>query len=150
MSLERDPEGQMTDAERKAKILAMQCPSTRRALERPESEDEIWHDRTITGWLAVPDAKTMEERVAARKISFQEAQVQARMRYERGKRLSEMRQEGEFAPVKEEKRNAAIAAFMFVNVKFKDLMRQAGLGETPKEEKVGLWQRFWGKDNHED
>ena len=121
--------------EQKAKrILDMQCTSTRAALTRPENEDRVWRNRPNPfNWLAVSDAKDMDEAVAGRSISFQESEIEEGLRRKRGQMLSDLRGEHNNAnSITPEKRQAAVAAFMFVKMKFYDLMKACGLA-TEKE-----------------
>lgn len=123
----------MPPEERAKYILSLQPESTRKAMERPVEDDLKWFNRPIpANYLAVPDAKTTDELVGARALGYEESKVMARLRYNRGRYLAEMRGEGEASSVTEVKRNAAVAAFMFVKTKFKDLMRMCGLA-TEKE-----------------
>lgn len=119
--------------EKEKKIFEMQAPSTRRAMARPESEDITWFNRpTPKEAIAVPDAKSDEERVGARGLSFKEVLVEDNLRYNRGSYLAQMRNEPDASSVDEPKRSRAINAFMFIKLKFKDLMCLSGL--APKEE----------------
>jgi hypothetical protein len=91
-----------------------------------------------SNYLAVPDAKSLDELVAIRQMSHEEALVYHRLRQKRGARIAEMRGEPDASSVDENKRSRAIGAFMFVRAKFKDLMIACGLAsqkETVKSEK---------------
>lgn len=123
----------MTDEE---KILMMQSPSTRRAMEAHKAGKSLnnaeWPPK---GWLAVENAKSMEEAVNARSLSYQEVAVYSKLRYDRGGHLAQIHKDAE-AKLPEEKKNRAVQAFMFVRKKFKDLMMDWGL--APEIEKVRL------------
>lgn len=124
------------DKEKYKWLLEMQSPSTRRAMLRPESEDINWLNRPIPQEaIAVPDAKTDDERVAPRSISFKEAIVESNLRYERGQYLAEMRNEPDANSVDAFKREIAIEAFREklnisdIKAKFKSLAIVSGLAE---------------------
>lgn len=124
----------MTDREKL--IFDMQEPSTKAALlrqkERPKEDDWLWITRPIPeSYLAVPDAKNLNELVACRPITHQEAKVESTIRRLRGARIAQKRMEGEVSSVTEEKKEKAVNAFMdifsldVVKVKFKEMMGKA-------------------------
>ena len=118
----------MTDEEKK-KILALQCPSTRRALERPESEDLDWWLRPLPTSDSKAQCRDEDGNVFinARPISYYEAKMYDQHRVNRGAVLAQMRKESEVSSVDEAKREKAVSAFMFVKRKFKDLMKEWNL-----------------------
>lgn len=128
----------MTDAEKAEKILSIQAPSTKQALLRPPEQDMQWHRREIKNWLAVPEAVTWEEKVAARPISFEEVKIENKLRYDRGEHLQKLRGDVCETCVDEQKKERATNAFMNVfspekiKDKFKQLMTICGLGEKTK------------------
>lgn len=130
-----------TEKEKEEKILALQQPSTRRALLRPPEEDMLWFNRKITNWMAVPDAINMEERVGARAFSYKETKIEENLRRARGAYLAEIRKEIEQRSHPIEKREAAINAFMnvfrpeVITDKFKAFMKMCGLSEKVKDAK---------------
>jgi hypothetical protein len=111
-------------------IINQQCPSTQKAMRRPISEDAVWHAREFRNWKAVENAKTMEEAVGARTLSFSEVKIEQNLRHNRGMVLAQIRNEGPVSSVSPEKRERAINAFMLVKTRFKDLMKSWGLAST--------------------
>ena len=124
--------------EKEQKIFDIQQPSTKKALPRPKEQDEkhFWRPLPDT-WVANPNAKTEEERVNARNLSYEEASIATYNRYHAGERLAAQRKETNATSITIKKRNKAIEAFIgFIEeglpkIKFKDLMMSMGLG--PKE-----------------
>ncbi len=115
------------ETDKEERIFKMQSPSMQRLMRRPQAEDAEWQkrlDKPIENWRAVPNAKTWEEMVGARSLTFQETAQYEKMRLNRGAVLAQMRKEPDASSVDEAKRNRAINAFMFIKVKFKDLMKQ--------------------------
>jgi len=121
--------------EREKKIFDMQQPSTKAALlrqsERDPKDDWAYISRPIPeSYLAVPDAKTKDELVACRPITYQESKVYKKLRYNRGEYLAEMRKEGDASSVGEEKKKSAIEAFMdifspsAIKAKFAEIMKE--------------------------
>lgn len=137
MSLVKVLVRRVTDEEKKAKIFAMQSPSTQAAMRAHEqgkkAHDGEWPPK---GWLAVADAKNMDEAVAARPLTYHEAKMETDLRQNRGAHLAEMFKDKEASGVTEQKRNWAINAFMMTPVKFKDLMKQAGLATVSLIDRV--------------
>lgn len=109
-------------------VLEMQAPSTRRALERPESEDIEWLNRKIPLNAQVRD-EAGNVFLNERRISYQEASVYYSLRSKCGERIAEIRKEMDVASVNVEKKIKAIDAFMgifspeVIKAKFKDLMK---------------------------
>ena len=124
--------------EKEKKILDMQSPSTRAALLRPESEDKNWGARGFGEWKAVKNASTMEEAIGARALSFTESQIEHSIRQNRGAVLAQMRKEPDASSKTYEKRSRAIDAFMFIKVKFKDLMKAVGLAS---DKEMAMYER---------
>lgn len=138
--------------EQKAKrILDMQCPSTRAALERPEDKDAAWRNRqNPLNWLAMPDAKNMDEAIGARPLAFKEVAIEESLRQKRGLMLSDLRGEHYNAKsVTPEKKERAIEAFMSattVKEKFFAIMKFF----TPHREKETVEQVIrWAKQTAE-
>lgn len=111
----------------------MQCPSTKAAMlrqkERDPKDDLLYATRPIPkNYLAVPDAKSLDELVACRPITYEESKVYNKLRYERGKHIAMARGEKDAVSAPEEKKKSAINAFMdifspsVIRAKFKDLM----------------------------
>jgi hypothetical protein len=127
--------------EREAKILAMQCESTRKAMSEPERDSE-WYLRPLRDWKAVSNAKSTEEAIGARSISFQEAKVYEGLRQNRGTIIAQMRAEPTPSSVTPAKKERAIGAFMFVRLKFTDLMKRFGMASDKEVEQLQgkAWQ----------
>lgn len=114
----------MNDKERR--ILEMQCPSTRRSLERPVDLDLEWFKRPIP-----KEAQVLDEQgnifVNCRALTYQETKLEEGIRQKRGSWLAQMRNEPEANPT-EHKKESAINAFMnkftpkALFDKFKELM----------------------------
>lgn len=124
----------MTDKEKR--IFDMQAESTKAALlrqkDRPPEDDWLYITRPIPeSYLAVPDAKNLNELVACRPITHQEAKVEGTIRRLRGARIAQKRLEGEVTSVTEEKKERAVNAFMdmftpdIVKMKFKEIFGKA-------------------------
>ena len=124
--------------------MDMQCPSTRRALSQTPAERAAHNASPLPDCRAVKDAKTMEEAVGARRISYAEVKLENQLRYNRGAVLAQLRKEPDASSVDKDKRERAIAAFAYVRVKFKDLMRMSGLADAFQTVK----HKFYG--SHED
>jgi hypothetical protein len=152
----------MTDEEKK--ILEMQPPSTRMLLERQAKanaiDDSIWQTRELSqNWKAVPNAKTWEEQVGARKISQQEEffyngdpdrKIHG-MRQKVGAWIAEREKQKDATSVTPSKWKRAVDAFMDVWIKrlpFSQIMKDAGL--TKEKEKVGIpLDPYWEKKKNE-
>lgn len=114
--------------EREKKILDLQCASTRRTLERAPDLDLEWFKRKIP-----KDAQVLDEHgkifVNHRPITFSEATIEQKLRYDRGSHLAIMRHEPDARSHEEKKKETAIHAFMNVfsveNIKekFNELMK---------------------------
>lgn len=120
--------------EEKLKILSVQTPATQRLL-RFQWDMETEEDKAFRygNPVAVPDAKTWEERVGARGFTFHELQTEMKLRQSRGQYIAEMHGDVEPMPINEEKRERAINAFMFVKKVFTDLMKQWGIKDSKPE-----------------
>lgn len=123
--------------EEQQKILELQTPNTQR-LMRIEwgcgtPEDLAWLPGNP---IAVPDAKTDEERVGARPLTYGESRVMHTLRYSRGQYLAEIRGEAPVTSVDEAKRARAVDAFMLVREGFLDLMKGWGMHAQTFAEKV--------------
>lgn len=122
-----------TPEQKAQRILDMQCPSTRRALARNGDEDAAWRNRpNPVNWLAVADAKNMDEAVGGRAITFRETSIEEGLRQRRGQILTDIRDDRNRDTLTPDKRQAAVAAFTFVKIKFHDFMKACGLA-TEKE-----------------
>jgi hypothetical protein len=125
-----------TPEQKAQRILDIQCPSTKAALLRSNDKDEEWRHRpNPANWLAVADAKDMDEAVGWRSFSFQEVELMFQLHRKRGEILSSMQSRPPSRPVPEAKREAAIAAFMSgktIKDKFWSIMKACGLA-TDKE-----------------
>ena len=93
------------------KIFDMQAPSYREAMSQSE-EKRAELRLTPIG----KNAQVLDENgnvfLNHRPISFMEAQIEHKCRYERGARIAEMRSEEDAKSFKDDKRQSAINAFM--------------------------------------
>lgn len=123
-------------AAKQKKIFEMQCPSTQKAMALHQKGSSLREEMPAIpiNWKAVPDAKTVDEAVGARALTFQEVKVETTLRYFRGQYLAEMRNEVPVSSITEEKKEKAIGAFMFIKKTFMEIMEMAGL--APVKEKV--------------
>ena len=120
------PGARMTEKEKQ--IRAMQSPAMQKLMalhdEGKKGHDEPWPPKD---WLAVADAKTMDEAIASRPLLYEEAKVYATLRQHRGHYLATMRKEDN-AESKNSHKEKAVEAFMMkfslgvIKAKFKDLM----------------------------
>lgn len=123
----------MTEKERK--ILEMQCPSTRRCLERPPDLDTEWFNREIPKEAQVRDEEG-NVFLNMRALTYQETTMEEGIRRKRGAWISERRGDGNAKGVSEERKLKGIAAFMnlfspqTIKEKFKKIMS----GVKSKEE----------------
>lgn len=110
------------------KILEMQCASTRRSLERPETEDVEWGMRKLPKESQVKD-EYGNVVIGHRLFTDEEWEVATKLQRKRGRYIAEMRgDEVETKPKPEAVRRSAIDRFMgifsidAIKVKFKELM----------------------------
>jgi hypothetical protein len=129
--------------EKEQKIFDMQSPSMKAIMQRPKEKDVEHYNRPIpVNYLAIPDAKTIDELVGMRALTFEESKVFTQMRQHRGQILAEMRNEPDACAHPPERKHAAVQAFMFIKRKFHELMQEMGLA-TEKE--VEMVKRHEGK-----
>jgi hypothetical protein len=113
-----------------------QQPSTQAILDRDPSLDALYQMRPLpNNWVAVPNAKTIDEAVSRRKITKKEARIIRNLRH------SERNTKGQYEHmgVSGIKRVKAIDAFMAIaGTPLKDLFRKimelSGLGDKEKVE----------------
>lgn len=120
--------------EKEQRIFDKQAPSTKAAMLRQRERDPLDDWEYLTRpipqeYLAVPDAKNVDELVACRALTFQETVMEERIRQTRGAKIAEMRKEGDASAVSSERKQSAIEAFMdmfsptVIKAKFHELMR---------------------------
>lgn len=117
------------------KILELQCPSTRRCLERPPELDLEWLNRPIPKEAQVVD-EDGNVFINARALTYEETRMEEGIRRKRGSWIATRRGEGDAKAVSEERKQKGIAAFMQTNIgavkqtvtaikiKFSDLMAE--------------------------
>lgn len=115
--------------ERELKILEMQAPSTKACLTRPPDLDLEWLNRPIPNDAQVLKADGSVD-LNVREFGKEEVKIENRLRYERGEYIATMRNEGDAQSVREERKRAAVVAFMtsrtiqYVKDAFKSIMAQ--------------------------
>lgn len=103
--------GPVRSVTKEEKILSLQCPSTRRALQRPTEDDAEWRSRSIpANAQCLKEDGTVDLNV--RQLTQQVADFHQELRYNRGSVIQALKDEEIKHTLTEEKKEKAVHAFM--------------------------------------